>query len=38
MSKFHRNKKKTNSAQDKRALWLLGVAAVVIVILFVFMG
>jgi len=37
MSKFHRNKKKHIAGQDKRAIWLLGFAAVLLLILFAFM-
>jgi hypothetical protein len=36
MSKFHRNKKKHTSGQDKRAIWLLGSALVIVIILFAF--
>lgn len=36
MSKFHRNKKKKTDAQDNRALWLLGFAFVLVILLFAF--
>jgi len=37
MSKFHRNKKKKTSAQDNRAIWLLSIAALLVILLFTFM-
>lgn len=37
MSKFHRNKKKKDHGQDKRAIWLLGFAGLLVILLFVFM-
>ena len=37
MSKFHRNKKKKTGEQDKRAIWLLGFAGLLVILLFVFM-
>lgn len=37
MSKFHRNKKKKTSDQDNRAMWLLGFAFVLVIILFTFL-
>lgn len=37
MSKFHRNKKKKTAGQDKRAIWLLGFAFILVIILFAFL-
>ncbi len=34
MSKFHRNKKNKNKGQDRRAIWLLVFAGIVVIILF----
>lgn len=36
MSKFHRNKKKHTREADKKALWLLGIAFLLVVLLFAF--
>ncbi len=36
MSKFHRNKKKKNAEQDKRAVWLLAIAFILIILMFTF--
>lgn len=36
MSKFHRNRKKHIAGQDKRAIWLLGVAAILLILLFAY--